>query len=229
MTTSPDLAKLYLGEFYSLRREFAEVPSKEIRCAGKATKAHPNGEDEMWWLAKGPEMLQRWEDWRNASEWSIWVTPEGVPAIELEINEDFDGTPVKMFIDRVFQARTGALIVLDLKSGSRTPASDLQLGFYAAGIWRKFGVKVSAGTYWMAREGVCTDLVPLDRYTPALLSHYVRKFQKARSEGIYLPHISALCRACGVREYCLAYGGRKKHQDPDYQFVQLNQEVNSVN
>lgn len=215
----PKNRKLFLGHFYAARSEYADVPSSRIRSAGKPTAANPDAEGEMWWMGEGPKMLQRWENWRNQSDWKLWTTPDGLPAIELPIFEDFGGVHLKMFIDRVFITTTGALIIVDLKSGSRTPASDLQLGFYAAGVTKKYGVPVHGGCYWMARDGSMTDIVSLENYSPELLAHYARQFQLARTMGIFPPHITAMCRACGVREYCVAYKGKKMFMDPDYRYV----------
>lgn len=229
MTTTADLVDpalkaLFRTEFYAERANYANTPSASIRGAGKATKANPRGEDELWWLAKGPEMLQNWQTFRERTHWDIWRTPDGTPAIELEVTGEFDGVLVKMFIDRVFRTESGALVILDLKSGSRTPVSDLQLGFYAGGVRQKFGVDVHGGVYWMAREGTCTPVVSLDMWTPRLLGHYARQLQTARREGIYLPNVTAMCRACGVRRYCAAVGGEMSHRDPDYQFIRGDQE-----
>lgn len=219
VTVLPSIRAAFLGHFYSERSQFADVPSSQIRSAGQQTKAKPNGEDELWWMAEGPVMLQRWENWRSKSDWKIWTTPDGKPAIELPVFEDFGGVKLKMFIDRVFQTTTDALVIVDLKSGSRDPASDLQLGIYAAGVTKKYGVPVYGGAYWLAREGRMSDVVSLDIYSPELIGHYARQFQTARETGIFPPHVTNMCRACGVRDYCVAFKGKKMFMDPDYRFV----------
>ena len=222
---SEEVRTTFLTEFYTERAKFATTPASEIRGAGRATKANPNGEDELWWLHHGPEMLQRWEDFRNNSGWSVWLTPDGIPAIELEMVEQFEDQLLKVIIDRVFQTETGGLVIFDLKSGSRTPAGDLQLGFGAAVLYLRYGVRVVGGTYWMAREGQCEPVVPLTIWSPKLTAHYARQLQAARREGIYLPHVTNMCRACGVRDYCLAVGGKKSHLDPDYKYTKFEEDA----
>lgn len=218
-TIPAEITTAFLAQFYGERAKFGSTPASQIRGAGRPTKANPQGEDELWWLKHGPEMLQRWEEWRDQSGWKIWTTPDGVPAIELELNETYRHQQLKVIIDRVFQTESGGLVVFDLKTGSRTPQSDLQLGFGASVLKMRYDVQVVGGTYWMAREGKCEPIEPLSIWSPALTAHYARQLQAARREGIYLPHVTSMCRACGVREFCLAVGGRKSHLDPDYQFT----------
>lgn len=214
--TSLHAKDLFVREFYSSRSEYGDAPSHEIRAAGRPTKDNPNGEDELWWLKHGPPMVQRWIDWRAASGWEIWRTPDGRPAIELELFPLFGEVPVKMFIDRVFRIpETGALVVVDLKSGKRTPGSDLQLAFYAAGIKAHFGIDVLFGAYWMARTGDLTPVQNISRFSLPLLTAWVKKFVDAKAAGIFLPHLTEMCRACGVNKYCFAYGGKRSELDPD--------------
>lgn len=195
----------------------SDVPIERWSKAGKGTKAYPNGEDLAWWREQGPDMIDRWIAWRESSPWSIWVLPDGNPCIEAEIrtpiNDDVD---IKMFIDRVFVNSAGELIVLDLKTGKRTPESDLQLGVYAHGIQAQYGVRPKWGCYWMARKGEITDLVSLDRYTPGMINAWMNRYLTAVDAGLFIPNLSNMCRACGLRDYCAAYGGGKASNDPDY-------------
>jgi len=217
---SPQAKELFLAEFYKARSQFGETPAQDIRAAGKPTKAHPNGEDELWWLSEGPKMVQRWIDWRKSSPWEIWIAPDGRPGIELELTPEFGGIPVRMFIDRVFRIpSTGRLVIVDLKSGKRTPASDIQLAFYAAGIRATYGDYGHAelGAYWMARTGELSPVAEIGRFTLPLLTHWVQQFAFARENHIFIPHLTELCRACGVRQYCLAYGGKKSELDSDFE------------
>lgn len=206
--------------FWAQRARYADTPTDRIGRAGKPTKANPNGEDEKWWLERGPQMVDAYETWRDSNGYRIWVTPAGDPAIELELTVDVGATkPVKMVIDRVFVNPLGQLALVDLKSGARSPASDMQLGFYRVGILVNLGVRVDQGNYYDARKGELTGTVSLTRYTPGLIGHWMREFEKAKESGIYIPNLSSWCRSCGMRDYCAAYGGMQAHLDPDYQYV----------
>ena len=139
--------------------------------------------------------------WRkNNPEWKIWRTPQGVKAIELELNPVIADVPVKMVIDRVFEVN-GELVILDLKTSARRPTSFLQLGFYKIGLEQTFGVKVNLGNYWMSREAGTGEMIDLSSYTYDKLEYMVAGFDKARKSGIFLPNLSS-CSFCGLTEHC---------------------------
>lgn len=181
-------------------------------------KDNPAGEDGKWWRANGPPMVENWITWRRRVAWKVWTTPDGAPAIELsQVFVTPKGRPIKGFIDRVLVAPGGQLVIVDLKSGARSPESDLQLAFYRYELYNTYGVDVRHGAYWMARTGEMSEVYNLSRLTPALLAVWMDRFDRAIDNEIFIPNISFKCRACSHRDYCVAYGGSKSHLDPDYQ------------
>lgn len=158
-------------------------------------------EDKAWWYQNGIEMFKNWIDWREREQWAIWTLPSGEPAIELTMNIELDGVKVKMTLDRVMVTPTGELIVVDVKTGARTPTSTLQLGFYAVGIEVLHGVRPALGAYWMARKKDVTPPVSLDFYTVERLTKLVGDFDKARKNKIFMPNLSH-CNLCGYKNSC---------------------------
>jgi putative RecB family exonuclease len=172
-----------------------------LRTSGRATKEFPNKEDAEFWNTKGPEWVQSYIDWRtNNTNWKIWKTPDGVPAIELGLIPKFADVPVKMVIDRVFEV-DGELVVVDLKTSKQTPASSLQLGFYKAGIQQVFGADIKWGNYWMARHSGTGEMVDLSKYTSEMIEYFVEKFDKGRKAGVFLPNTNN-CGWCGLSDHC---------------------------
>lgn len=171
------------------------------RAGGRATKEYPNKEDGGWWSAKGQEMVQNWIDWRDQSALTMWTTPNGQPAIELAINISLNDVPIKMALDRVMVTATGDIVVVDLKTGKNTPSSDFQLGIYAVGMEQVFGIRPKYGTYWGARTGTLTELLPLDRWTTERVTSIVTQFDKARREGIFVPNFDH-CKMCNFLSVC---------------------------
>jgi len=172
-----------------------------------ANKRKP--EDKAWWYTNGLEMLKKYQSWRQESDWKIWTAPDGQPAIELNMMINFGTVPVKMALDRIMQLPDGELVVLDLKTGSRTPSTTLQLGFYSVGIELTYGVKPKYGSYWMARKGEPTPIVDLEWYTSDRLIRLAEMFNRARYEGLFVPNISN-CSLCGYTQHCEWY---KKEED----------------
>lgn len=191
-----------------------EMPGARWAAGGRATKEFPNGEDEAWWRASGPRMVQDWIKWREDEGWSVWVLPDGSPAIEVELQPTFGGITHRMIIDRVMVTPKRQIVVVDLKSGRQMPSHDLQLGFYHAGLRQVFGVS-AFGAYWNARKAEMSPLKDLRHYTAALLDAYAERFVAARRGRIFLPHVNPFCKGCGMAVFCSAVGGVQSHLDPD--------------
>lgn len=207
--TADDLFAVGFEEEYDKVRNVSDVPEEEWLAGGRVSTKYPNKQDKQWWLEQGPVMVQAWIDWRARSGWQLWEACSGQLAIEMAMNIDLGGLPVKMYVDRVMITPDGQLVVVDIKTGVFEPESDLQLGFYACGLERVFGMRPQLGGYWMARKGDIGQVHNLDHLTPELLGTWVSTWDRARKAGIFMPHPTRLCRACGVREYCAAVGGAK--------------------
>lgn len=172
------------------------------RAGGRATKANPDKENGNWWVEAGYEMLTRWSTWRTGSHgWKLWSDPNGIPAIEIGLRPELGGVTVQMHIDRVFITPEGELVILDLKTGQRTPSSDLQLAFYAAGMEKTFGIRPRYGTYWMAREGTTSPLVDLSFLSMEKIEGMVADFEKARQAHLFLPNLNN-CKMCDLTDKC---------------------------
>lgn len=177
------------------------VDQAEWKAAGRATKANPDKENGVWWQENGEGMVDNWIKWREGNNgWEIF-TLHGKPAIELGITPIWNDVPVQMHIDRVMVNPDGELVVLDIKTGSRTPTSDLQLAFYAAGMESVLGIRPKWGTYWMAREGTTSGLIDLDLFPTEWVIDIVTKFDNARKSGIFLPNFSH-CMMCNFKSEC---------------------------
>ena len=157
----------------------------------------------------GPIMVAQYVSWRDArlaEGWQFFTLPDGSPAVEVPIQIELDGVLVKGYIDRVMVNDDGELLVNDLKTGSHTPASALQLGIYALGMERHFGVRPILGAYYMARKGELTAPTSLLHYTPAG-RQVVQASQVRYRNDVYLPHVTSMCSSCSVRQFCSAFGG----------------------
>jgi hypothetical protein len=187
----------------------------KVKAGGRATKEWPDKENRAWWEAKGPEFVANWIRWRTTKfneGWQFLPMPDGSPAIEVPIqvvlNEGTDDhVLVKGYVDRVLVNDDGEVMVVDLKSGSRLPASSLQLGIYGLGMQRNFGITAPLGAYWMARTGVLSQPSSLLHYTHDLVGKWFGNAQKGIEENVFIPHVGPFCGSCGVAPYCAAVGG----------------------
>lgn len=176
------------------------VDPSEFRAGGRASKQYPSKEDSVWWLDNGPGMVEAWVNWRQGSGWQI-AEFDGRPAIELGFKFAVGDSQVQMFLDRLMVNEHGELVVVDLKSGSSSPKSPLQLAMYAYGCEKMLGVRPKWGTFWKAREGGTTPLVDLDKYPAERIEYIVSGFDKLRKSGIFLPNLDE-CGWCGFNQIC---------------------------
>lgn len=177
------------------------------RRGGRSTKDNPNKEDGNWWDENGERMFFDFINAWQSSGFEIWVSPEGVPGIEIGFNNSFGDVPIKAFADAVVMSGN-ELTVIDFKTGSYMPDSSLQLGVYASLMELQFGVRPTKGYYYSARKAQFIESTGIERWTIPVLTEMFRQFNLGIENQIFLPNIGMSCGTCGVKEYCFAVGGQ---------------------
>lgn len=190
-------------------------PAKPTRAGGRVTKQNPHKEDAAWWGLQGPVMVETYVQWMRTSGYQI-LDVAGEPAIEIEFNLELpnpdkseDASPsiiIQGFIDRVMVTPHGQVKIVDIKTGSREPASATQLGIYHAGL-RQRGIHADLGAYYMARKGDLGIERSLAHYTDDLISHWFGGFESSVRNETFIPHVTSMCTSCMVASHCYAVGG----------------------
>lgn len=201
-----------------------EIYREEVETGFPQDQWFPSGpkgaHGRDWWAANGPRMVRNFTDWYEANDdVSVWTAPDGRPAIELGLTVNFGAVPVKMYLDLVLQMGT-ALVVVDLKSGARTPDSMSQLAIYACGLELAYGKQYRPryGTFFMLRGvGRAEDdktyfLTPTEldayQYSVPFWTRQFTLFDRGVTEGVFVAKPSEACKRCGVSYACPAVGGR---------------------
>ena len=177
------------------------------RVGGRATKANPDKENKAWWDENGRKMFYDFINAWTASGFEIWVSPEGVPGIEISFSNSFGEVPVKAFADAIV-VRGDDVAVVDFKTGSYTPDSAMQLGVYACLMEMQFGIRPTKAYYYSARKAEFIEAHDIHRWTIPVLTELFTKFELAVRNEIFLPNVGMACSSCGVAEYCYAKGGQ---------------------
>lgn len=214
---------LSIEEYFTQALDY-EIYREEVETGIPQDQWFPSGpkgtHDRDWWAANGPRMVRNFTDWYESSEdVSVWIAPDGRPAIELGLTVQFGGVGVKMYIDLVLQIGT-ALVVVDLKSGAKTPESVSQLAIYACGLELAYGKQYRPryGSFFMLR-GVGRDpddktyfLTPTEldgyQYSVPFWTRQFDMFDRAVKEGVFIAKPGEACKRCGVAYACPAVGGR---------------------
>lgn len=210
------------------------MPGKTIRSGGRPTKAAPFGEDGTWWKAQGPAFIQSWISWRQANpNLHVLTMEDGQPAIELGVLADIevgDGEVIQLkgYIDRVFvDSSTGQVLIVDLKTGKTTP-NGMQLGFYRRALKAAYGIDAHYGAYWMAREGSLSAIEDLDKYSDQVVDYWVATTYAGIKAEIFLPHVTNLCKGCGVKQHCYVFNPDTPYGPFKTNTVQVTQEEVNV-
>lgn len=197
-----------------------EFPQDDWYVAGVRPR-----QDWAWWMEHGPGMARAYADWYEShKDVSVWIAPDGRPAIELDLTVQFGRIPIRMRIDQILKIGT-ALVVVDVKTGAKAPEDEhRQLATYACGVELAYGIRPKYGTYFMGKKGEFLPPVTLDaaHHSLAYLTTVYAELDEAvrRVGPVFPANPGPLCRTCGVNDSCAAVGGplAYKHDPahPDY-------------
>jgi hypothetical protein len=177
------------------------------------------GRDLDWWRENGQDHVHAWIDWLGKTDWKI-ATHEGVPMVEFDVATQFgyadEMFDVKGFIDVVMRQPSGALILLDVKTG-KAPNNFQQLGLYACALERMGLPRPEMGGFFLTKEGRLGPVDSLNGYKGTYFDDLFTRVRNGVAGGIFQPILDDnICRMCDVREGCYAIGGREAHlYDPD--------------
>ncbi|MEW1547498.1 RecB family exonuclease [Streptomyces tsukubensis] len=175
------------------------------------------------WRRIGLEFVRSYIDWRERSPWKIWTTPDGEPAIELDVSGFLPGCPVeiKAYLDRVFfDPLFKKLWIVDLKTGKRPPKTPDQFRTYGALLKAKYGTGADYGVAFMNRKGTVDkphDLSLSDATPEAVGAVYGAAWEQIQSGDFPANGFPSECFICDVSAACAAKGGPLAAQyDPDH-------------
>jgi putative RecB family exonuclease len=165
------------------------------------------------WRRQGLEFVQSYIDWRERSPWELWTTPDGEPAIELDISGRLPGCPVeiKAYLDRIFWDPVFKKHhILDLKSGKRPPKNADQFGTYKALVKVKYGLDVDSGVPFMNRKGTLGKPYDLTEFTVEAVGETFGEAWSQVQEYLRTgqwPANTGDCFICDVQSSCAAING----------------------
>jgi putative RecB family exonuclease len=161
------------------------------------------------WLSSGRELINRY---------FLLEDPNSFEPAEREVHVEFqqsNGLLLHGYIDRLDQADTGEIRIVDYKTG-RSPKEGyeekafFQLKFYALVIWRSRGIipKVLKLIYLgnsetLPKEIDERDLLAVERSISAIWL----AIRKNHLSGNWPATPSRLCDWCSFKEFCPAFGG----------------------
>ena len=133
--------------------------------------------------------------------------PDGRPGIEWAADVHFGGTPVRMVVDAIYKVGED-LVIVDYKTGSRTPFGAIQAGLYASGIERSYGIRPKWGAFFMTRKGELDELIDLSHLSMEYFDYVFGAMNASVWEGWFPLSVGDSCRMCSFTAQCPAMGGK---------------------
>jgi putative RecB family exonuclease len=191
--------------------EFMQVAwSNAVAEDESVTNLFANQSEIETWLSSGRELISRYYRMED---------PNSIEPAEREVHVEFrqsNGLLLHGYVDRLDQADTGEIRIVDYKTG-RSPKEGFQekaffqLKFYALVIWRSRGVvpKVLKLIYLgnsetLPKEIDESDLLAVERTISAIWL----AIKKNHLSGNWPATPSRLCDWCSFKEFCPAFGGK---------------------
>ena len=208
--TTFDLTQKWLEVFNDAVKETEDktgIPSTEWKTAGRKTTLRPDGEDLSFWQSDGLKQVEAYQKWYESSGWQIATMPDGRPGIEWSADVHFGGTPVRFIVDAIYQVGED-LVIVDYKTGSRTPFGMIQAGLYAAGIEKAYGIRPKWGAFFMTRQGSLDVLIDLSHLTVEYFDYVFGAMNHSVLQGWFPPSVGDSCRMCSFQSQCPAMGSK---------------------
>ncbi len=140
----------------------------------------------------------------SAEPWKPWSLPDGEPAVEVSFSLDLGFGPIRGYIDLIKDWENGDLTILDLKSGNRETTA-IQLAVYAHAANETFGLDITSGSWYYAKDDTYSDRIDL---TPLSIEYLAGEFE-AQERGIanrvFNANPGSHCALCPARNQCVEY------------------------
>lgn len=211
-TVEEKFAEVWAEQVEDRKRHSPSFELADYTITGRAPAKYGGKRNVDWWMDFGPNMVRSWINWREQAKWPL-AQIGGKPAVEVELNFQLPGCdmPIKAFIDRVFEPLEGDFTVVDLKTGSRTPESEEQLGLYRVGLGLVHGIWPEWGFWWSPDKGLSAPM-NLEAWTPERLAIMFNNSINGINAGVFNPNPANNCKAwCGVSRFCAVVGGAEAH------------------
>lgn len=171
-------------------------------------------QDVHWFRDRGiGYAIEAYVDWRLTYPTLVVAqlcdvnTGELVKGVEVPFEITVGTTPVRGFIDRVFEDGNGTPIILDIKSGAK-PKSDEQLGIYRYALLKQYGYDATYGTYlYNLKNGQpkVTEMKDLSLWSAERLTVLYDTASQIIDKGLFVPNPGDACFICHVSESCDYY------------------------
>jgi putative RecB family exonuclease len=153
----------------------------------------------------------QWEVYRDRAlreAWRPWEMPDGTPAVEVDFFVDLGFGPIRGKIDLVKEWPDGDVTVNDLKTGNREK-TPLQLAVYAVALNEMFGLEVTKGSFYYAKDDTYSALIDLSNLDEEYLGGEFQAMERGIEARVFNANVGDHCVLCPAKNQCTEYNAMK--------------------
>ena len=185
----------------------------------------PNGQDREFFIKAIPVWIEQYRSWRQSIPYHLWfvpdeglLTPNGAPAVEVELRTTLGGQPWLGFVDAIFEHNlTGELLLVDTKTGQMAQKTTMQLGTYRVALLDEFpdlADRTITGAFYDARKGASLETYDLSEWTRERLDWEYHIASEIIEQGLLAPNYESCEFMCSVRDFCAYRSGMYSNEVP---------------
>jgi putative RecB family exonuclease len=153
---------------------------------------------------RGAEQAIRFIERIKDEPWKPWELPDGSPAVEVPFDVDFGFGPIRGYVDLIKEFNDGTLLITDIKTGNREKTA-LQLAVYAHAVNEIFGLAITQGSWYYAKDDVWSDRIDLSELTVEYLRQQFESQEKGIQNRVFLANPGSHCALCPAQRKCIEY------------------------
>ncbi len=186
----------YDGE---IERYLTEQPNTDLWLSVGRTKVENDIANRR---ERGLQQFFTYRDRVITEPWRPWELPDGAPAVEVGFYVDLGFGPIRAYIDLVKEWEDGRLVIVDFKTGNREKTA-LQLGVYRLLFNHTFGLDVTDGAWYYAKDDTWSEVIDLTPFSLEYVKSEFEAMERGINNRVFLANPGDHCALCPARGECI--------------------------
>lgn len=153
---------------------------------------------------RGWEQWERYRDRALTEEWRPWELPDGTPGAEVKFALETPFGLLRGAVDLVKEWPTGEITVNDLKTGNREKSS-IQLAIYRLVLNEIFGLDITRGSFYYAKDDTYSDMLDLTSLDNEYLKGEFESMERGIDNRVFNANVGDHCALCPAKNNCKEY------------------------
>lgn len=153
---------------------------------------------------RGWEQWERYRDRALTEDWLPWELPDGTPAAEVKFALETPFGLLRGAVDLVKEWKDGEITVNDLKTGNREKSA-IQLAIYRLVLNEIFGLDITRGSFYYAKDDTYSDMLDLTSLDDEYLKGEFEAMERGIDNRVFNANVGDHCALCPAKNNCKEY------------------------